>query len=299
ENCRIIDTYQEADAVLYHGPDFHGYNQHITSKQIAVFWVLESPVNYRPNRINWTMTYRLDSDILLPYGVIRKAEGPIQVDYEQLWNEKKASTVWLISNCGHNNARIQLANALQQGGLNIDIFGRCGKPTPNNCDGTSKQSDKCVAELFRPYKFAISFENSLCPNYITEKFYELLEDRYTVPIVMQRSITRKNLQAPNNSFIAVDDFKNLADLVNYIHTVENSKEEYLKYQSWREHYTVKSAYFSIEETGFCALCKKLMANNFTTKYYENMSSWHSPNTCEQPQDGFAKKYLDLVTALPL
>lgn len=207
--------------------------------------------------------------------------------------QKNNSSVWLISNCAYRNGRLALANAIKTKGFKIDIFGSCGLRTPNNCDGVGKQSDECVTQLFWPYKFAISFENSLCTDYVTEKFFEVLQKRYAVPIVMQRK-RYTILGAPNNSFIAVDDFKSATELVRYLHEVENDREKYLSYHRWREHFAVESNYFEIEDTGFCALCKKLLKRDYEPKYYKNPYEWHVQDTCEQPQDAFVKSYIERI-----
>ncbi|VDM26230.1 unnamed protein product [Toxocara canis] len=295
KHCKIVDDKDSSDAVLYHAPDFVLMGT-LKPNQITVLWSLESPINHRfyqnfERQINWTMTYRRDADVWFPYGVITKRREPIRVDFDELWKSKKKMVVWLISNCGHTNGRIELTKALQEAGLEVDIFGACGRrPTPNDCDGVNKQGDRCVAELFKPYMFAISFENSLCKDYITEKFFEVLEKRYAVPIVMQRKTYEEN-GAPSDSFIAVDDYQNVDNLVNNLKVIAKDKSAYLKYHQWRETFEVRSDYFNIDDTGFCQLCKKIMRQDFMPKHYDDVASWHSVGICDQPQDGFVNKFL--------
>lgn len=296
KHCKIIDNRELADAVLYHAADYVDLGQ-LNTNQIAVLWNLESPISHRlwqnfHRRINWIMSYRLDADVWLPYGIIKKSDHPNVIDYEQIWEMKNMTAVWLISNCGHRNGRIALTRAIQASGIEVDIYGKCGnKRTPNNCDGVDKQSDNCVAELFKPYKFAIAFENSLCKDYITEKFFEVLQKRYAVSIVMQRK-RYEDAGAPENSFIAVSDFENVTELANYLRSVAGDKQKYLRYHKWRESFTVESAYFNIEETGFCQLCKKIMRQEFEPKYYESPSEWHTKGVCEHPQDAFVNNFLN-------
>ena len=67
------------------------------------------------------MTYRRDSDIPFPYGIIKQSIAPIVVDYDEIWNAKNsnASAVWLISNCNHRTGRLTLGEALKSVGLNV------------------------------------------------------------------------------------------------------------------------------------------------------------------------------------
>jgi hypothetical protein len=60
--------------------------------------------------------------------------------------------------------------------ITIDIYGGCG---PLKCiRGGNQNCDK----LLDDYKFYIAAENSICPDYITEKFYRALE-MGVVPVV--------------------------------------------------------------------------------------------------------------------
>ena len=59
--------------------------------------------------------------------------------------------------------------------VNVDIYGKCGTPCPNTGD--------CREHVTNKHKFFFAFENCICRDYITEKFFKIL--RYNVvPVVM-------------------------------------------------------------------------------------------------------------------
>ncbi|VDK60453.1 unnamed protein product [Cylicostephanus goldi] len=177
----------------------------------------------------------------------------------------------------------------------IDRYGGCGMPAPG-CEGVDKQSDSCVAQLVRPYKFYISIENSNCVDYVTEKFFQALISRMAVPIVLKREIY-KNIGAPADSFIALDDFRNIEDMVEHVKEVGEDKQQYLRYHQWRSNYERlsalnRSSYRVLpehnDETGFCELCRRLQYDKIPSKSYEDVRKWHADEQCD---NDYAKIFL--------
>ena len=81
--------------------------------------------------------------------------------------------------------------------ISVDIYGNCGNLTcPHDFD--------CFEKLALEYKFYLAFENALCPDYVTEKFFRTLA-LPLVPIVMGGD-NYKNLMPPG-SFIDVNNFR--------------------------------------------------------------------------------------------
>ena len=78
----------------------------------ADFW-------HSSGRINWTMTYRQDADIPLPYGIFKKRDAAAVIDYDEIWDSKNATAIWLVSNCNYRNGRIKLAKAISSAGLPV------------------------------------------------------------------------------------------------------------------------------------------------------------------------------------
>ncbi|KAK7084032.1 Galactoside 3(4)-L-fucosyltransferase [Halocaridina rubra] len=141
-----------------------------------VFWMQESPMNLYGdlqlynNIFNWTFTYRLDSDFPSPAGFVMRRS---KIDYTVLTfkaaQQKNKFIAWFVSNCKSASGRENLVRSLQQY-IPVDIYGECG---PYKC----KRSEQthCYEMLEKDYKFYLSFENSLCKDYITEKFFHLLQ----------------------------------------------------------------------------------------------------------------------------
>ncbi len=75
------------------------------------------------------------------------------------------------------------------------------------------RDDNCTAAVDRDYKFYLSFENSLCEQYSTEKFWRRLGEP-VVPVVMSRGHLQRT--APPHSHINVEDFASPKALAEYL-----------------------------------------------------------------------------------
>ncbi len=109
--------------------------------------------------------------------------------------------------------------------------------------------------LTKDYKFYLSFENSVCTDYVTEKFFNRFAD-WIVPIVLNRKIHAK--VAPDDPFIAADDSDSPESLANYLKFLDKNPLEYLKFFSWRKRFSL-----NLNVGVLCGLCRKL----WTTKSF--------------------------------
>lgn len=112
-----------------------------------------------------------------PYGSIKPiGKVPLHPDEDQmkiyLVNSRKAGNyakgktkmaAWFVSNCNSKSSRNEFVRELQKY-IDVDVYGKCGTM---QCSTTI--DGQCRDMAAKNYKFFMSLENSLCPDYITEK----------------------------------------------------------------------------------------------------------------------------------
>ena len=75
---------------------------------------------------------------------------------------------WLVSRCTTVINREGYVDKLKRY-INITQYGRC-----NHEDCSRKNGNECFKELAKTHMFYIAFENSICDDYATEKFFRPL-----------------------------------------------------------------------------------------------------------------------------
>ncbi len=101
--------------------------------------------------------------------------------------------------------------------LSIDILGECGNTDSEVCPKNSR--NECTRNFGEPYKFYLSFENSICEEYVTEKIGRTIR-MPVVPIVMGGGPYERYY--PRSSYIDVFDFESPKDLANYLLYLDNN-----------------------------------------------------------------------------
>ncbi|KAL3219564.1 hypothetical protein MRX96_030322 [Rhipicephalus microplus] len=129
---------EDSDAVVFHMRDM--MLTRLPSKRLAwqrwVFFLMESPphtgfadFNFTYAMFNWTMTYRRDSDVYLPYGRItpRLLTNATRTkrDLKTLWKSKRKIAVWIVSNCVTPGGRERFVAELRRH-VDVDVYGFCG-----------------------------------------------------------------------------------------------------------------------------------------------------------------------------
>ena len=275
-------------------------------EQRWVFYTKESPgmmpltplVN---GFFNWTATYRRDADFFVPYGYY----APLKEQNEQLTAgdiQDSSQTINLQSmedEVNHANGkdklalhgasthcvgqRFELIRALMKY-IDISFFGKCADQFESNntfvCPFNLENG--CDEEIKR-HKFYLAFENSLCIDYVTEKYWRNSLERGLVPVVYGASRYSPEDVIPG-SFINVADFGSIKALADYLKYLDKNDTAYNQYFKWETKYKVVKHTFWL-----CQLCKALHDPTKPTKIYHNISYyWGVKGACQINKDHYYK-----------
>lgn len=269
DTCELIDqrsAASTADAILFNASPQKPVIQR-PAHQIWILFMLESPyhtpgLSAYSGIYNWTATYRHDSDIVAPYEkFVRYNEDVKFLPQNKSYAEGKTKKVaWFVSNCGARNTRKEYAKELSKY-ISVDIYGHCGTL---QCPRRNK---KCFEMLNTDYKFYLSFENSNCRDYITEKFFVTGLQHDVIPIVMGGAPEDYARAAPPHSFIHVDDFESPEQLAQYLHKLDQNDDLYNEYFRWKGTGSFINTYF------WCRICGMLHETSRESHAYRDLEKW--------------------------
>ena len=306
--CQIIRnrtlsqlTFDQYDAVVFNLmeaslvplPEEEGLNRFEHQRFVLLSQEAPNTVPIRPekfiNFFNWTMSYRLDSDVLLVYGRVRPINASVQDPHvvrrfirethtstKNYAKSKTKSVVWMATHCSTAGKRETYIDELRKY-IDVDVYGGCGDLKCARNEQHWISHPKCYDRLEAQYKFYLSFENSICNDYATEKFFQILA-HHLVPIVYGR--VNYSRLAPPHSYIDAMQYTP-RQLARYLHKLVNNDTLYNEFFWWKEHYTVEAGMEQMVQHGFCDLCQKLHEDT-TVKVYDGIKSlWGWQTQCFQ------------------
>ena len=297
EQCEVkncVMTFNKSDAPISDAVIINWLNEHspLTFKrphdQVWIFIQHESPISYKhtkfqgfQNSFNWTMTYSEHSDLPLPYGALKLKPSVPQKDYQAIAENKTRDAIWIVSDCPTNSKRERYVDILKQY-IDIDILGKCGRKW--NCGRAhDHEAGDCFSILNSTYRYYIAFENALCKEYITEKFYE--NYKYDI-IQVSRAGDNKHrpIKLDKNVYVSTADFKNADDLGRYLRALSSDKEKYANLLSDKDVYEAVP-YVELLKKRMCEMCMRLNKLEKYKKVYENVYSWMLNKAgCLEPTD---------------
>ncbi|XP_042888116.1 alpha-(1,3)-fucosyltransferase C-like [Penaeus japonicus] len=307
--CFIISNASEAedaDAVVFHAKftTITSVPKKRHSHQRYIWYNLESPPHTRRkarlmNFYNWTYTYHRNSDLLRPYGALLpltakklpiraptldeskttllkykqdlKAGLSLEDDREKDWESflrRPRLVVWMVSHCRTHSRRENYVKELQKH-VEVTVFGKCGR---KRCKKSGLNRDCFTNVLARNFSFYLSFENSICNDYMTEKVWNALLYGL-VPVVYGGA--NYSAYLPPNSYI---DANNLQprDLASLLKSIAATPREYARYHLWRLHWKVVLGW------PHCELCYRLHNDHSVTSYMEPHAWWNAVGHCRSP-----------------
>ena len=265
--------FNNSDVVVFHSRAsdlFNSVKQALAlGRPLHQRWMLytdtESPA-YTPNLgflnglINWTGSYMTDADFIDGVFVV---PGIFQDGFNSTRNyleNRTGMAAILVSHCVPE--RMNWVKKLQEY-VDVDVYGNCG----------TLRCSKCY-EALRKYRFYLSFENSYCKDYTTEKFHRNALQNEIVPVIISwvnTSSTRKS-SVPPGSFINALDFHTVKDLAEHMKTVGSRPDLYNEYFRWRSVYNIE---FGYDKKMFCDVCKRLHLDRHSVSSYPDINSWYS------------------------
>ncbi|XP_013419823.1 glycoprotein 3-alpha-L-fucosyltransferase A-like [Lingula anatina] len=228
---------------------------------------------------NWTMTYRLDSDLYGPYAQIFRREKPLKKDYMSIVKAKTGLVAWMVSNCPTPSRRMDYVRELQKY-IDIDIYGSCGPgkvKCPKEPGKIMGYEEQCLRKL-ESYKFYLSFENSLAVDYVTEKFFKTVN--IDVVAVVRSGANMTRLGFHKDWYINTADFSSPKELADYLKKLDANDALYVKYLEW------KNYYYSAMSTTLCNLCERLLYHDDPPKTYtkDDIRQFFYTDACFKPND---------------
>jgi hypothetical protein len=221
-----------------------------------------------------------------------------------------------VSHCETPSKREEFAKELEKY-IEIDIFGECDfkKSKTDPCKEIKNWtlSAECNINLYNNYKFYLAFENSLCDEYVTEKYWKLYNlDKFfkanLVPIVRGPSTAHYEKISAKNSFINANDFKTAKSLADYLTYLNENNTAYLEYFEWKldlykkyEEIVVNKRIGQIESNYkepisdiFCEICSKVHDKNYLNGKNEKIKISELFNPAKDCWDSPESPFLDRI-----
>lgn len=228
--------FREATAVVFHIPTFNWlYRVKKQAGQLWVAWSMECDKNYPQlndpefmQHFDLTMTYQLNSDVQTSYFSHYGADNLDQIlkTPPEKKNEGNLASLF-ISSRFDQSGRLEYAAELMKH-VQVHSYGKqlTNRGLKNDCGRKTKW------DLMANYKFNIAFENSIAPDYVTEKFYDSLIVG-SVPVYMGAP-NIDALSPADHCFINVADYSGPKELAEYLLVLDQDEARYQEYMAWKK-----------------------------------------------------------------
>ncbi|GFN94943.1 alpha-(1,3)-fucosyltransferase 10 [Plakobranchus ocellatus] len=284
-NNRSYKDHKNMKAFLFYGTDFSPKDLPLPREKHHE-WALfheESPKNNyllcheaALSLFNLTSTFRRESDFPLTTQHLHSLQWLESDQFTKATSQKNryqqqdglAPVVYVQSDCDPPSDRDSYVKMLMKH-IKVDSYGSCmnNKQLPHPINSPLEgMAHRDFYELVSRYKFAISMENAVCQDYITEKFWRPLIVG-TVPIAFG-SPTIRDFFPDNKSVLSILDFPVVEDLVSRIKELNLKDVDYDKLRNWKHTGVTNSE------------LQKILRERTWTPYDEQTWSWGQVNFVE-------------------
>ena len=266
-----------SDALLFHFTDKDLLKSDLPSRryphQVLALYINEPNTyiqeSFTPwkNFFNWTISYRRHSTVFTPYGFhIPRKDSNFKVDMLPPSRRNKMAYA-VISRCADAAKRYKLVDEISKF-IDVDVYGRCGTL---KCE---VRDNICLTnETLSNYKFRLAFEDSNCRDYVTEKYWTTIE-KNIIPVVDWKEHQNSPI-VPPNSFINVNNFKDIKYLTDYLLQVSRDDALFLSYFEWRKNFTI----FTSSWDSICNVCAALYDRKIPAQVYTDLEGWLRDDAC--------------------
>ncbi|GFO12051.1 glycoprotein 3-alpha-l-fucosyltransferase a [Plakobranchus ocellatus] len=227
--------------------------------------------------VNWSRCIYADSTFRAHYYNIIKRDPPVDKDYNAIFNRKRHQVAWFVSHCATQSRREEYVRRMSSE-IDVDIFGGCGTKTCGDYGfEMGGQRDMCLDILRNDYKFYLSFENSMCSDYVSEKFYNMYDNVDIIPVV--RGGANYSEFVSKDTFVNAADFASPEELGRYLRRLGQDKTRYIQMLQ------KKDCYISVppREKFHCTLCEALHTRGHIHSVYRDFYKWLMGH-CWEPTD---------------
>lgn len=259
------DRLVEADAVVFNAACLYAWTDVVKPPgQLWALFTMESDATYprmrdaaRTAPFDVTMTYQRSSDIWCPYlhpRLLEDLRTPPAAKTAPQAVARVQSNDYDLS--GRNAYAAHLMRRIKVASYG-DFVRTAPWPIPGNeampaiafwreasfpeYDGEERPADlRCWTgrarreklEVIARHKFTLAFENSISPDYVTEKFFDPLVAG-SVPVYLGAPNVADFAPAPH-SYIDTADFSGPDELAAYLNHLDQHDDEYQAYLAWKQ-----------------------------------------------------------------
>ncbi|XP_057311220.1 4-galactosyl-N-acetylglucosaminide 3-alpha-L-fucosyltransferase FUT6-like [Hydractinia symbiolongicarpus] len=272
------DRFLESDIVIFHGRNMpclrtlRKLHKQRKPNQLWAYFIMENPTYHTKLKsfekyFNMWISYRLTSDVYVPYRRHFRLNSASAIPKLNYALNKTRQVAWLVSSCG--KLREELAHKLIKYGIKIEVVGKCAKHFKFQLQCNKHD---CKEEL-KSFKFYFAAENTLCDDYVTEKYWRKGFDYNAIPIVFGgANYSNPKLVIPG-SFIDAMSFNSVKDLAEYIKEVDNDDDKFNSYFEWKK-------YWGFEHPNGCDPFYQQLCERMHTRRDRTLSSYINHDECK-------------------